>query len=319
MLDYDYFLAINNGIGFSTLSEIDIAESRRRLREQLATSNHFDPAATRNGVTQGLVVTPSESYYKYEVEALPGDELYPGDIIYTAGEHWIVNRTRVASPYQTIGLMWLCNHLFKWQNGTSEVIERWGVLDPGVYSSTRDGDKTAMTADKQYKVYLPYDEDTAKLFIDKRLAVGVMYDRTLKQVLNVQRITGFDPVAWSYGNGAHLLVLNVRSDDFVSPTDSIEQMVCDYIAPDDTPPDVFDGHITGPSVIRLGGMQRGYTADYDVAEWSVTNLRGVNYTVDGNTLTLSVEDIEELLGEEIAVTGITSGGEYARCFVEVKR
>lgn len=316
MPGYDYFLAINNGVGASSLSEITINESKTRLREQLQTSIHYDPTATRNGKQQGFVIVASESYYKSKIEALPGEELYVGDIIYSHGEHWIVRNTRVTSPFQTTGLIWMCNYKFRWQNGTSDIIERWGVLDSGVYSSTRDGDKTAMTADKQFKIYLPYDDDTKYLHMDKRLSTGVIYDSNQQAILNVQRITGVDPVSISYGQGGHLLSLNSRSDDFVAPNDNVELGICDYIAPDSPTPSEFKGTIFGSETIRLGGT-RTYTADFDVAEWQVSEISGVTYTANGNSLTLRVARDDDLLGEEISVAGINADGQYARIIVEV--
>lgn len=317
MLGYDYFLAINNGVGSNSLSEIDIAESKARLRQQLQTSIHYDANATRNSKPQGLVLTSSESYYKAKVEALPGDELFVGDMIESRGEHWIMRNTKQTNPFQAQGLAWLCNFEFRWQNATSNIIKRWGVLDSGVYSSTRDGDKTAMTADKQYKILLPHDSDTAKLNMDKRLAIGVIYNKEHQKVLNVLHITGIDPVSVSYGKGAHLLVLNTRSDDFVGPDDNLDLMICDYIAPGGSNTESeFNGSVSGAETIRLGGS-RTYTADFDVAEWQVSEMDGVTFVNDGNSLVLRVANNDDLLGEEISVAAINADGKYARIFVEV--
>ena len=315
-LEYDYFYKINNGTGSDSLAEIDITEAKRRLRQQLQTSNHFDPAATRNGVTQGFVVTASDSYYKYKIEALPDEELHVGDMIVTHGEHWIVVNTRVASPYQTIGLMWLCNHLFRWQNGTSRIVERWGVLDSGVYSSTRDGDKTVMTADKQYKIYLPSDEDTRMLHVNKRFATEIVYNQELDQILNVFEVTGFDSVSRSYGSGGHLLILNARSADYIADRDNLAERICDYIAPGSDPGPTGDLQINGSHTIRIGS-QRTYTVDITHPVWTMTASAGVtSNTSEDGALTVCAAFSEDLVGTVVSIS-VTDGTNTGALDVEV--
>jgi len=315
-LSYEYFQAINNGVGSNSLVEIDIAESKRRLRQQLQGSNHYDPEATRNGVTQGLVVTASDSMHKYRVEALPDEELYAGDLIYTHDHYWIVIETRVASPYQTIGIMWLCNHLFRWQNGTSKIIERWGVLDSGVYSSTKDGDKTVETADKQYKIYLPRDNDTIKLYVDKRFATEVIYDQSLKEILNVYAITGVDPTSRSYGNNSHLLVLNARSDDYVAGRDNLTERICDYIAPTGAPYIDEPLIITGSTKIPIGSS-RMYAVDCEDPVWFCDYPSGVHmYQFEDGSMMLKIDYNEELVGESFMVEA-TDGMSDGSLIVEV--
>jgi len=299
MLTLRDFKAIQNAIGVDTANEARIREAKESLRRELVTSVHY-MSCKRNGVEQGFVVTPSEAYHKYEIEALPDEQLFVGDEIECMNEHWIVVKTRVASPFQTIGLMWLCNFKFRWQNHTPEIIERWGVLDSGVYSTTRDGNGDLVTPDKQFKIYFPKDPDTAKLYIDKRLAVEVIYDANGNEILNVYRITGYDSVSTSYGQGGHLLVLNARSEDYVPGKDNIKELICDYIAPDDVPP-VGGGEITGMRTIRVGGA-RTYTADFNVVSWSVSHtMWGVAINGDNHTARLSVDLNDDLVGEIVTI------------------
>ena len=314
MIDLGYFRLIQNQNGLDSAVAATIRDAKASLREELQTSVHY-MVGKRNGVEQGFVVTPSESYYKYEIEALPDESLFVGDEIEVMNEHWIVVKTRVASPFQTIGLMWLCNYKFRWQNFTPDIIERWGVLDSGVYSTTRDGNGDLVTPDKQFKIYFPKDPDTAKLFIDKRLAVEVIYDSTGAEVLNVYRITGYDSVSSSYGQGGHLLVLNARSEDYVPGRDSIEEMICDYIEPAPEPP-VQEGTIDGKAKIHVG-KSRTYIADFDVDTWSiVTELAGVTLLPDGNTAKLYVALEDDLVGEIVTLVA-EGGGILATLDVEV--
>lgn len=341
MLQYRYFEAINGAIGSDSLVEADIAEGQRSLREELMTSVHYDGEALRNGNPQGFVITASDSYYKYKIEALPGDELYVGDVIYSHGEHWVVVKTRVASPFQTIGLMWLCNCLFRWQNGTPRIIQQWGVLDSGVYSTTKDGNETVKTADKQYKIYLPYNEDTSKIFIDKRFATEKMYDSHLNEILSVYAITGYDAISSSYGHGGHLLVLNARSDDYVKEKDNVDLMVCDYIAPiddDDTTFISVDGvHIAGdenwnPIAYRLPvpggvisgyptmriGATRRYCANFEVAGWELRDApSGVAIDPTGNECLVTLALQDDLIGTIFSVCAVDAEENESLMKVEV--
>ena len=317
MLNYDYFLAVNGGVGSDTLIDVERKSTMNRLRQQLMSSIHYDPRASRNENQQGVIITSGENPYKCKIEALPGDDLCTGDLVHSGDNYWIIWRIKITNPFQKIGTAWLCNHKFRWQNGTSKIIERWGVFDSGVYSSTRDGDKTVMTADKQFKVLLPYDRDTRRLNMDKRLAIGTIFNKEMREVLNVQHITGIDPVSSSYGVGGHLLVLNTRSDDFVGPNDNIEKLICDYIPPEDNySKPVFKGIVSGSKTIRLG-TTRTYAADFDVSEWQVSEIQGVTIYVEGNAVSVETTTDEDLLGEEISIAAIDADGNYARMFAEV--
>lgn len=309
MLPLDYFKAIHGSLPYDDDVSATIALAKMELREELTSSVNYVRDAKRNGKRQGLIITPSATRYKSEVEALPDDPLYPGDIIECYGEHWIVQETRVASPFQTIGVMWLCNLLFRWQNGSSRVIERWGVLDSGVYSTTKDGDEVVMTADKQFKIYLPFDDDTSRIYVDKRLATETMYDKDGNLILGVQEVTGFDSVSRSYGKNAHLLILNSRSADFVPGRDNVAQMICDYISEDvQDAASTTAGTISGRSSIRLG-VCRQYTADFNVLRWELNPFpSGVSLKADGNTAIIMLGVNDELVGETLTLTAVGVGG-----------
>lgn len=314
MLTMHDFRAIQQAYGARTEQDAIINEAKASLRHELVTSVHYI-IGKRNGIEQGFVVTPSEAYHKYEIEALPDEPLYVGDEIECFNEHWIVVKTRVASPFQTIGLMWLCNYKFRWQNHTPDIVERWGVLDSGVYSTTRDGNGDLVTPDKQFKIYFPKDPDTQKLYIDKRLAVEIIYDAKGEEIMNVYRITGYDAVSSSYGQNGHLLVLNARSDDYVAERDSKEEMICDFIEHEDPP--VGEGTITGPTVLRLGAT-RNYTTDVPDAEWHIAPaLEGITLTTMNDACTLAVTKSEDLVGEEFVLYAENLSGYSAALKVEV--
>ena len=232
-MQYEDFLAIQ---GTGSPRDRHAQGAARRLRTEMETSvNYVGPRckekAYRNGQEQGFTVTQSDAQYKYAISALPGEDLFVGDIIECYNEHWIVVESRDANPICRTGLMWQCNLLLRFQNWNNTVHERYCVLDSGVYSTTLTGTAHIRTTDKRFKAYLQLDEETENLFIDKRIASGLMPNASGDKVLTCYRITGRDEESRSYGNGAHLLVLNLRSDEYVPGTDNPEERICDWREP----------------------------------------------------------------------------------------
>lgn len=278
---------------------------------------------TRNGVPQRFMIARSDALYKANITAFPGEELYPGDVIEAFGEHWVCYQTRVANALQISGIIWLCNHLFRWQNHSSEIIERWGVLDPGVYSTNKTGGYEVNTTDVQYKIYLPLDEDTKWLYVDKRIATGSKYDANGKEILEVYKLTRVDMTSQAYGKGAHLLLLNIRSDDYIAETDDLTERICDYVSPDTSNgvqedataaqhagPSRRSIQISGRTTIRSGGT-RLYTTDLmTTPKWSITpNADGIALSLEGNAARLTVDAVDELIGTSVTIRAEDPTGE----------
>lgn len=280
--------------------------------ERLVVDNpSYQPDCTRNGEPQRFLITRSETLYRCEIVAFPGEELYPGDVIECFGENWICYQTSIGNPIQITGTIWLCNHLFRWQNNTSDIIERWGVLDSGVYSTTKTSGYEVNTPDVQYKIYLPLDEDTKKLYVDKRIATNIRYDANMKKILEVYKLTRVDPTSQAYGKGAHLLLLNARSDDYIAGIDNINERICNYIKEDTfiDPPD--DGDLTQSTIVGRStiiiGTSRKYTSSMDAGAkpvWSISpDDQNIILTVndDDNSAMISVSDNEEIIGTQITL------------------
>lgn len=326
-IDLQYFKEIQGASEISFESDIRVSEAKRRLKRNLAASincvpNHNHPVCRRNGVDQRFVVSATQNSYKYNILAFPDEELNSGDIIECFGEFWIVVEIKVGNPLQRIGVMWLCNYVFRWQNNTSEIFETHGVLDSGVYSTTIEGTSKIQNLNKQYKIYLPYNENSKKMYVDKRIAVGTSFDANGNEILTCYKITGEDPVSRSYGSGGHLLVLNVVSDLYNSETDNLEELVCDYTAPSESNEDdsVSEIKISGRDSIAVGGS-RSYSA---VAPgrvsvlWSISSVDGVDLETDGLTCTLSAQNLNRLVGSRIVLTAQDTAGIYRAASMEIE-
>lgn len=228
-IDLEYFRTVQNAMGFDTERDVLLAEEKLRLREELETSICCENAL-RNGEPQKFIVTASKQKNKCDIVAFPDEPLYAGDYIDCYGEKWIVTEVSPVNTLQLSGVMLQCNFLLRFQNGTSDIIERWAVLDSGVYSTTIAGEKPVFYPNAQYKVWLPLDEDTRLLHVDKRFAVEKITDQKGDAILSVYRFTTHDGISESNGSGAHLLVMKAKSDEYKPGADNIDLMVCNYIS-----------------------------------------------------------------------------------------
>lgn len=324
MIDINYFRAIQNGIGVNSAAEAKARDAKEQLKRELTTSVNYVYNSTRNGALQPMVITSSDVMYKCDIEAFPDDELYPGDMVDAIGEKWVVVQTKRTNPFQILGIGWCCNYEFKFQNGASPIKTCWGVMDSGVYSTTKAGDATIQSDDKQFKIYLPLNDDTKYLYVDKRLAIGTKYNEKGEEIIDVYQITGRNVVARSYGRGAHLLILEIRSAEYSASTDSMEYMVCDYVTPESEPvPPVVESPycvVTGRNKI-YAGASRTYTAKFYTAAgvevagvetvWDTPTIEGVSYTRSGNKLKVSVADADSLVGQTITIGAADTLGGFA--------
>ena len=331
-IDANYFRAIQNATGLSSEQDVVIRDTKNRLTSDLTHSVHYKESAKINGVAKKLIIAPGKVSYKSAISVLPDDELWDGDIVSDGNNNWLVIETKMSNPVQTVGVGWLCNHKFRFQNGASTIIEAYGVLDNGTYSKTKDDQIIAL--DNKYKIYLPYNDDTKKLYIDKRLATNVSYDASGAEILTCYKITAVDPVSQNFGQGAHLLVLTVESCTYDKSVDSISEVICNYIASGSTPapsPTLLPCSITTlRSSIRTGAsftfMATFYKVDGTtvdpsvVAKWSVSPvIAGITSTPNGSSISISVANNDDLVGQTFTVSVTDAGGLYntATCNVEV--
>lgn len=347
MENINYFRAIHGAIGAQSAEETLRREVRKDRAEDYTTSIGYIHDALRNGEVQPIVAKTTNSPNKYNIIAMPGDPLAVGDILEFYGEHWIVVDIRSVDVVSLIGVAMQCNHLFRWQNWSPEIVERWGVLDSGVYSTTLNEAEKMTLTHKQYKIYLPFDEDTAKLYLDKRIITEVAYDKNGERIPVVYKITGRDSISESYGKGGHLLVLNAESSsDYNKLTDNLDLMIAEYIAPEEepnppTPPDPPDPpvppapllhcSISGRETLKAGLGARKYTVTFYeedgetedasvTAFWTVVLPTGyenhIHYTINDNTLSSSAD--EDAIGEMVILQAADADGLYETCEFAVK-
>lgn len=317
--DYEARLTVNG----DTERDSIITVAKESFSDQIVDNPAYRASSTRNGTPQALVIqAQKKTPYKADVFAMPGDSLYSGDLIENDGEHWLVVETNTTNPIQITGTVWLCNQLFKFQNGSTTIIEKYGVFDDGTYSLSKDDQ--IVTSSNKTSFYLPYDNDTKLIFTTKRLATDVVYNKSGEEELLCWSVSGINPKSKNYGVGSHLLELIVDSSAYDSAKDSLSNMVCDYISNSGggSTGELLPCSITtARSSIRTGTSYTyavtfykadGVTIDDSVvAAWSVSpTITGVTSTPNGNSIKISVENNDDLVGSTFVLSVTDSNGLY---------
>lgn len=313
----------------------NIVQSHREdLIRYAPTNPDYHEDTLRNGVVQPLILTRGGENHSYNVICLPGDQLYAGDIIEAFGEVWIVIEARADDTTHKTGIMYQCNKLFRFQNWTSDIIECWAYVQQSGYSSTVTGTNQMQKSEEQVAIYMPYNEDTDKIYVDKRLASHRAWEESGRQILATYKITSASPITKSYNDGDHLLFLKAIKDVFSESSDSVEQCICDYIAPDvNTGIADEEGSpslpcaITGMPEALIGRVRTlkavFYDADYKVVEdvepvWSYPEIAGVSIYVDNGDLKIKPNNESRLIGESFDVSVTSADGKYQTAILTVE-
>lgn len=314
-------------LGFEIQSNQDAAKKLMQdgLKAIELNSSTLQRNALINGIEQSIYAIRTKTK-ECKLTAKTGDEFFSGDIVDIFSGKWIIYETYWDECEILRGKAFLCNHLFRFQNGDdSTIIERYGVIDDGSYS--REGNNQIPLETGSYKLYMPLDDDTKKIFKDKRFAIGINYDKDANVVLSVIKVNWIDKKSHNIGEGSHLLVLRAERDQYQKDKDSITQSMCDFIESDpiipEAPTDKAECVIVGKDEIRLGTSR-----DYEVVvkgvdgsniditsktfSWGYNAIMGVKYLINDNTarLTITVPMNASLSGEVISISIIDTADEF---------
>lgn len=134
---------------------------------------------------------------------------------------------------------------------------------------------------REYKVQMPFDDETALIDLDKRFMLEIINGEPKTYVT-----TSVDQSTERYelhGKTQGFLVLNIRQDQYNSKTDNAEKMICDYFEPNKSDEPDADSQVTatikyaGKPEVRVGGSWKKFTPVFtsitgeevaEVAKWS---------------------------------------------------
>lgn len=312
---YEVFL--NGGTDAHSLRDRAIISAREAFLNSVESNPGYQKDALRNYVEQPILVTTTSSEFVCEVAAMPGDDLEAGDIIECFNEHWLVMGVRLTSPIQKSGVMWLCNQKFCFQNFNAAIVERYGVIDDGSYSKTQTNELVP-TLSGNYNIYLPFDDDTKQIYVDKRLATGTQYNALKELVLEVYVVKNTNTKGRNTGSLNKLLVLGVERGVYNKETDNVSLMICDYAAPATpvTPATNTTYHISGRARLRIGTTNPYQISlisssgnavpvptpiEYAVAITSSDDVSSLTTVLENNIFTVSCPLKYDLIGKSFSI------------------
>lgn len=282
-----------------------------------------------------ILVIGSDDLSTKKFNVMPSDAEYMhyGAVVEWDNGYWIVTDLDFDSTVTKNGYMKFCNMKLRFQIGEDPTIyERHGVFDPGVYSTTEKDGEVLTQLNWQYKVFLPYDDATSKLYVDKRFAIGTMPDMNGNDILECYRFTKRDITSQSIGND-RVLIMYCKSDVYNPVVDNIEEMICDYVEPsggsvDEPTDDEFYVEINngGKTTVRIGGYgsvfdaiakdKNGDVIDSVVFTWSISNVDGIhlqvidsyscrvyadNYVISGTPVILTLHGVMEEVNKDASI------------------
>ncbi len=308
--------------------------AQETFEEDIKNSPSYQEDALRNGESQPMSVT-RENTRKARFTVAPGDDMHIGDLITVFGENWLCIELYIDEYGMKYGELWMCNHVFHYQDHDKNIIHKDAIIDDGSY--TKGTDKALPITDNYYRCYISLDDESRALFVDKRLAIDEIVDGRGRDILEVGKISWIDTRSHNYGEGSHLMVFGLIDDPYNEEHDNIAEMICDYVEPQSDTPDIggdsdepVAGHfeISGRDEMRLG-TERTYTVsafgdsetDVELPEeisWTLdTTVDGVTITPQGASCLLGVSNNEVLVGEVIRLKAEDASGKIASATKEV--
>lgn len=282
-----------------------------------------DPAYQHNARVNGTItpiIASRKTAIECSIKAPPNTDIHIGDMVECFGEMWIIVELYTDKVGIINGLMWICNDTIRFQNRSPAVLSRPCVIDDGTYSK-KSSDPDAFVMANTYHIYLTIDEETRKLYVDKRLAFGKIFSPDGDEILEVYKVIGMDVKSKNFGAGSHLMVLTIQRDVYDAQADSLDDNLCDVFKTSDTSFRTAAGScvIVGRDTVRIG-VKRTYIAKFtDVngaeqsgvnAVWGVNAPKMIKYAIDGNEVTVDIPLDANAVGEEIVICVTDADGAY---------
>ena len=324
---YEYRLNVSGPTG----RERNIARGREAILRKGEQSPSLKEVSV-NGTEMRLFVHSTDTPSEKAFNTLPGELVNIGDIFLWNEMHWLVTNIDFDDEVTRKGRIVQCNRQIRWQNPkTGEIVERW-CLATKPYTSNIDFGTVVSTSNREYKIQIPYDDETRMVDIDKRFLL-----ETVDNAPKAYTVTSVDTLTNRYEDiDGGFLIWNLKQGEYNPATDNAELMIADYVIPGEAPPPPPIGllpcSISGKSTIRRG-MKRTYTATFYLADgtteecsvaamWTVSPPDGfenaVTWQTNGNFMELSISDCGEIVGDSILLTVSDADGEYTPTMFSVE-
>lgn len=308
-VDIGYFRAVQNGIGAKHRKDIKLSEAQQRFADKFGSSFNYEYDITRNDVAQEFIIAPDlKDKSKCTIFPLPGEELNMGDIIYWHKLHWLVTDIDFADSVTQGGVIERCNRTIRWQNPeTREIQERWCIAEKP-YTSNIDKGKEVNTSNREFKIQIPFDEETALVDVDKRFLLEKIGDSP-----KAYKCTCVDTVTNKYQDiKGGFLIWNLTQSEYNHEVDNADLMIADYVDPEAPVHGELEITYSGNPEIRAGGSAKTFRAENGTV-WDVITVPEVrpylSITQDGGNLKIKAARQSGIIGASVklkATNGVDS-------------
>lgn len=310
----DRIRAINNHRGVDTRKQAHLNEVQWNIARHFADSTDYHAETMVDENVQRLLVINHKDDSKKKIIAYPGESFAPGQIVDCFNAKWLITNVDVNMESICRGDMQRCNCKLKWQNlKTGEFVERWCIAERPYSDNKAEVDDVFEWSHRQFKIQVPYDDETKLIDLDRRFMVEVIDGRG-----RTYKVVSVDTVSKRYeynGEFVGFLVWFIRQDQFNEETDSTEYQVCDYFVPtrpqkeDDTDDELHARiYFKGKPEFKIGGTAKELTAEFftthkktgedipveQTGVWSIVADPAfdglIHLEPDGNKVLVSVDD-----------------------------
>lgn len=280
-----------------------------------------------------LVVHTTETETVKNWNTMPGDALLLGDLVFLQGKCWMIIKIDSDDDMVMSGEMERCNQVITFQNKhTHQIVKKWCVISRP-YSSAVNKDYEIITSKREFKVKIPWDNDTNLVDVDDRFLLEVI-DGEPKSY----HITSVDQMTYQFDGdeGGYIVWSLVQDTAYTPTTDRIDLMIADYVEPSGT----NDGSNSeeygeilyrGLPQVRVGSSKKLTALFYNnngIAEDSNTYTWGVSakddslvdqfqLINDGTSATLKVANDANIGNKEITVSCTNAAGTVAEIQLKV--
>lgn len=309
-----------------------LSYQREALLKKMRTSPAMKQVDIGN-VPVDMLMLSTDYENEKRFQLLPGDMVNIGDIVLWNEMHWLVTQVDFDDELTRSGRIVQCNRQIRWQNPeTREIIERWCLMTKPYSSNVKEG-ITVASSNREFKVQVPYDEETRLVDLDKRFMLETIggKPRTYTCRSVDQQTNKYQDIEGGF------IVWNLEQDEAGRQNDRTDLMICDYLpvtneedVPNEPSP-LLLCEISGPPVIRAGTAARTYKGVFyledgvSVAEdvsaaWSVTVPAGyeshISWELSDAVLRLSAD--QNAVGQTLILKLVDDAGAYGESVFEVE-
>ena len=233
-----------------------------------------------------LLIRSTADGYTYIFIVLPGQKvsLNIGDIVSYQDRRFIITERYFDNDFVERGQMEQCNHLFRFQNGTPDIIEIYGIVE-NPYSRSNVSGRVVEEPFNQMKFILPKNQDTEKIYIGKRFMVEVGYNQNGERQPVVYRVVMLGSATDQYDDGGIMTVSLEYSP--AEEDDSIEEMIANFIPQDESEAmqNPYERtEIIGNGKIKVGMGWNTYEARFYREDWTLDTDTIPVWSVDASAL-----------------------------------